>query len=131
MDDKTQKDLMNIRGIQFQMTTCPESGGAFNITSHVPIDATAEEIAKELATLREAGFFEMAALNRRKLERSKIVSKTLAERLTSAKKSGDPVKGGRIREAIEEAATAVVEGEVQCFADDQMLLKNSPSLEGN
>jgi hypothetical protein len=129
--ETTDKKLPEIRVIQFQMATCQETGGAFTVTSDIPRSATSAEIAAELATLREAGFFEIAAANRRKLERSQIIRDTLSERLEAAKKKGDPVKGGKIKEAIEVAYTDVMQMEVECQADDAMLLKNAPTLEGN
>ena len=120
--------LPKIRMIQFQMATCPETGASFNIASDIPRTATAQEIASELATLREAGFFEMAAANRRKLERAKIIKTTLETKLTEAKKRGDPVKGGKITEARENAFTSLLEMETECEADDVMLLRNGTRL---
>lgn len=117
----TTTERPQIRVIQFQMATCPETGGSFNITSDIPRSASAKDIAAELAVLREAGYYEMAATNRRKLERAKIVRDTLAERLTKMKQSGDPVKGGKIKEAIENANTSFMEAEAECEADESML----------
>ena len=120
--------IPKIRMIQFQMATCPETGGSFQISTDIPRDASAQEIANELATLREAGYFEMAAANRRKLERARIIKTTLEDKLTAAKKRGDPVKGGKIAEAREQAHTSLLEMETECEADDQMLLQNTPTL---
>jgi len=120
--------LPAIRVIQFQMTVCPDTGAGFQISTDVPRDATAAQIAEELATLREAGFFEMAATNRRKLARAKIIKDTLQEKLEAAKKRGDPVKGGRITEAKEQAFTTLLEMEAECDADDKMLLAQAPLL---
>ena len=120
--------LPAIRVIQFQMTVCPDTGEGFQISTDVPRDASAADIAAELATLREAGFFEMAAANRRKLERAKIIKDTLQEKLAAAQKRGDPVKGGRITEAKEQAFTTLLEMEAECDADDKMLLAQAPLL---
>ena len=73
----------------------------------------------------------MAAANRRKLERSKIIKDTLEQKLAAAKKRGDPVKGGKIMEAREQAFTSLLEMETECEADDAMLLKHTPALAGN
>lgn len=113
-----------VRVIQFQMTVCPDTGAGFQITTDIPRDCTAKDIAAEMATLREAGFIEMAATNRRKLERARIIKDTLSSKLEAAKKKGDPVKGGRITEAKEEAFTAVLQMETECEADDQMIARN-------
>jgi hypothetical protein len=132
--DTAPKDLPKIRMIQFQMATCPETGASFNITSDIPRDASATEIATELATLREAGYFEMAAANRRKLERAKIIKDSLLEKLQAAKQRGDPIKSGKITEAKENAFTTFLEMETECEADESMLLRNAPLLqapEGN
>ena len=118
MDAAPKKD---IRVIGFQMTICPDTGMGFQVTSDIPRDATAAEIAKEMSTIREAGFIEMAATNRRKLERAKIIKDTLLEKLAAAKQKGDPVKGGQITAAKEAAFTSVLEMEAECDADDKMI----------
>ncbi len=120
--------LPPIRVIQFQMTVCPDTGEGFQISTDVARDASAADIAAELAVLREAGYFEMAAANRRKLERAKIIKETLYTKLEAAKKRGDPIKGGRITEAKEAAFTTLFEMEAECEADDKMLLANAPAL---
>lgn len=115
------EQLPNVRAVQFQMSTCPETGGAFNITSYVPRDANAAAIAAELATLREAGFHEMAAANKRKLQRAEIIKTTLTERLTGMQKKGDPVNKAKVKDAIESANADTIILGAEITADEQML----------
>ncbi len=125
-------DTNKVRIIQFQMATDPVTGGQFQITTEVPLDASADVIGAELAILREAGYHEMAAANKRKLDRAHMVKQVMAEKVAAAKaKNTQPLNYKRIEEARKENETDIFELEAECEADGRALLATVPSLQGN
>lgn len=121
-----------VRIIQFQMATDAVTAGQFQITCEVSADADAATIAKELATLREAGYHEVAAANKRRLEREHIRKQVLGEKVAAAKAANaQNVNYKRVEEARKEIETEIFSLEAEVEADERALLNTQPVLAGS
>lgn len=121
-----------VRIIQFQMATDVVTAGQFQITAEIPSTASAAEIAAELATLREAGYHEVAAANRRRLEREHIRKQVLGEKVAAAKAANaQNVNYKRVEEARKEIETEIFSLEAEVEADARALLNTQPMLAGS
>lgn len=117
-----------VRVIQFQMTTDAVTGGAFQITSDIPRNTSAAEVAAELAVLREAGLAEMAASNRRRLKHAQIVQATLEANVKRDRSAGKHISNSDLDKARMQTNYEMAQLEAVCTADDAMLLENTPAL---
>lgn len=121
-----------VRIIQFQMATDVVTAGQFQITAEIPSSASAAEIAAELATLREAGYHEVAAANKRRLEREHIRKQVLGEKVAAAKAANaQNVNYKRVEEARKEIETEIFSLEAEVEADERALLHTQPVLAGS
>lgn len=121
-----------VRIIQFQMATDAVTAGQFQITAEIPATASAAEIAAELGTLREAGYHEVAAANKRRLEREHIRKQVLGEKVAAAKAANSQtINYKRVEEARKEIESEIFTLEAEVEADVRALLNAQPVLTGS
>lgn len=125
---ETTEPKDRVRVIQFQMVTDTVTGGSFQITTDVPQSCSVQELAAEIAVLREAGFWEMAASNKRRLEHNQIERREIEAKVFAKRQAGKQIKNTQVDEARQRLNMEEADLEAKIVADETMLLRNAPEL---
>lgn len=99
----------------------PEASELVQFTYTVDDDATAEQIAEQMARINQAAWLAIAKNNGRKLQRSKLVRDERRAGIIAAKAAGQKVSERPLQQEEAEINTAIVKLEADIAATAKML----------